>query len=187
MILFYRLVDLFSAPDASPNIASAKRHLLEYYSLLQSSRLTNSVLTSLPLPRSLDPNSATPLSTRLYTILILIRDTLTALIRLPFFLFPLLLHLPVYLMGRFGARLVKDEEETQAQNKVVFGLLSSLLVYPATFLFLWALLWYTPIGAVLSAATVYMFATYHTRMIDGKFRPVPEMQDSHPPSFCRKL
>jgi len=81
----------------------------------------------------------------------------------------LILHLPVYLMGRFGAGLVKDEEETQAQNKVVFGLLSSFLLYPATFFFLWALMWYTSLGAVVSAATVYMFANYHTLMIDKNY------------------
>ncbi len=35
-------------------------------------------------------------------------------------------------MGRFGANLVESEEETQAQNEVAFGLLSLLLVYPAS-------------------------------------------------------
>jgi len=126
------LVDLFSTPDASPNFNSAKRNLLEYYSLLQSSHLTNSVLSSLPLPRSLDPNIPAPVPSRLFTLIILVRDTISALIRLPFFLFPLLVHLPVYFMGRLGAKLVQDEEETQAQNKVVFGLLSLMLIYPAT-------------------------------------------------------
>jgi glycerol-3-phosphate O-acyltransferase / dihydroxyacetone phosphate acyltransferase len=71
-------------------------------------------------------------------------------------------------MGRLGARLVEDEEETQAQNKVVFGLLSLLLIYPATFFFLWALFWYTPIGALLAAAIVYLFAIYHIKTVDGE-------------------
>lgn len=75
-------------------------------------------------------------------------------------------------MGRLGAKMVEDEEETQAQNKVAFGLLSSLLIYPAAFFFLWALLWYTPIGAILSASIVYFFAVYHTKMIDGEFHPL---------------
>lgn len=75
--------------------------------------------------------------------------------------------MPVYIMGRFGAHLVHDEEETQAQNKVAFGLLSLFLIYPAAFFFLWALFWYTPIGAILAATMVYMFAVYHNRMING--------------------
>lgn len=76
--------------------------------------------------------------------------------------------MPVYVMGRFGAHLVQDEEETQAQNKVAFGLISLFLIYPAAFFFLWALLWYTPFGAILAAVTVYMFAVYHNRMINGE-------------------
>ncbi|KAJ8078021.1 hypothetical protein PM082_000223 [Marasmius tenuissimus] len=163
------LVDLFSTPDVTPNIVSVKRSLLEYYSLLQSTHLTNSVLSALPLPRSLDPNIPTPLPSRLYTLLIFIRDTLSSLARLPFFAFPLVVHLPVYVMGRLGARLAQDEEETQAQNKVVFGLLSMAMVYPAIFFFLWALLWYTPVGALLAAATAYLFAMYHNRMINDNY------------------
>jgi glycerol-3-phosphate O-acyltransferase/dihydroxyacetone phosphate acyltransferase len=162
-----RLVDLFSAPETTPNIKTVKRHLLSYYSLLQTSNLSNSVLSSLPLPRSLDPNTASTIPGRLYTLAILIRDTILAIIALPFFILPMIVHSPAYIMARIGARLVKDEEETQAQNKIAFGLLSLLLIYPTIFVFLWALLWYSPIGALLAAFTVYLFAIYHTKMIDG--------------------
>ncbi|KAG5715948.1 Glycerol-3-phosphate O-acyltransferase 2 [Termitomyces sp. T112] len=163
------LVDLFSGDTPIPHFRTTKRNLLEYYSLLQSTHLTNSELKSLPLPRSLNPNIIAPIPSRLFTLLILIRDSLSALIRLPFFLFPLIMYSPVYSMGRLGARLVKDEEETQAQNKVVFGFLSLVLIYPAAFFFLWALLWYTSTGAVLAAATVYLLAKYHDRMIDDYY------------------
>jgi len=145
-----------------------KRYLLEYYSLLQSSQLTNSVLSSLPLPRSLDPKHSTTIPSRLYTLLILVRDTVPVVIQLPFFFLPLLVHIPVYIMGRVGAKLVEAEEETQAQNKVAFGLVSLLLIYPAIFFFLWALFFYTPLGAVSAGFLVYMLAVYHTRMIDGE-------------------
>lgn len=70
-------------------------------------------------------------------------------------------------MGRFGARLVEDEEETQAQNKVVFGLLLMLLIYPAAFFFVWAFLWYTPVGALIALTFVFGFAMYHNRLING--------------------
>jgi len=163
------LVDLFSNSDVVPNFNNVRRHLLTYYSLLQSSHLTNSVLNSLPLPRSLDPNTPATTPGRIFTLLILIRDTVLALPGLPFFLLPLLIHAPVYFMGRMGARMVKDEEETQAQNKVAFGLLSSIVIYPASFLFLWAIFWYTPLGALFAAVIVYLFAVYHTTMIDGNY------------------
>ncbi|KAG2015521.1 glycerol-3-phosphate O-acyltransferase, variant 2 [Coprinopsis cinerea AmutBmut pab1-1] len=172
------LVDLFSNPDIVPNFNSVRRHLLTYYSLLQSSHLTNGVLSSLPLPRSLDPNTPTTTPGRLFTLLILVRDSITALIGLPFFFLPLIVHLPVYMMGRMGARLVEDEEETQAQNKVALGLITSLLLYPAVFFFLWALFWYTPIGAILAGSLVYLFAFYHTKMIDGNYERSVGVSDS---------
>lgn len=159
------LVDLFSTTDATPNFSTVRRHLLGYYSLLQSTNLTNSVLSSLPLPPTLSPSHPTPLPSRLLTLSVLIRDTLAALTRLPFFLIPLLLHTPVYVMGRIGARLVEHEEETQAQNKAVFGLLSCMMIYPATFWVLWAMLWYTGFGALVAAFTVWAFAYYHNRLI----------------------
>jgi glycerol-3-phosphate O-acyltransferase/dihydroxyacetone phosphate acyltransferase len=162
------LVDLFSTTDATPNFPSVKRHLLEYYSLLQSTQLTNSVLSALPLPRMLDPGHPIPLPSRLLTLSILVRDSMSALARLPFFLLPLVVHAPVYVMCRLGAQLVEDEEETQAQNKIVFGLLLLLMIYPAAFFFLWALFLYTPTGALLAGATVYLFAIYHTQMINGQ-------------------
>ncbi|KAK2463296.1 hypothetical protein APHAL10511_004951 [Amanita phalloides] len=163
------LVDLFSMPDATLNLGAVRRHLLEYYSLLQSSHLANSVLSSLPLPNSLDPHTPTPLPSRLLTLLILIKDTISAILRLPFFFLPLLVHVPIYFMGRFGASLVEDEEETQAQNKVAFGFMSSLMVYPTTFIFLWALLYYTPLGALTAALIVYLFALYHNKVIDDAY------------------
>ncbi|KAF8893430.1 hypothetical protein BD779DRAFT_1609793 [Infundibulicybe gibba] len=166
------LVDLFSTPDATTNFTSARRHLLEYYSLLQSTHLTNSVLSALPLPRSLDPNTPATLPSRLLTLFLLIRDSVSILARTPFFLFPMIVHMPVYIMGRLGARLVEDEEETQAQNKVAFGLLALTLIYPATFFFLWALFWYTPTGALLAAGIVYLFAIYHIQMINGSAKRV---------------
>lgn len=169
VIISQTLVDLFSTPDLTANFKSVKRHLLGYYSLLQSSHLTNSVLSSLPLSESLNPNTPTTIPGRLFTLLILIRDSLSALVQLPFFFVPLIVHLPVYAMGRFGAKLVEDEEETQAQNKVAFGLISLLLIYSGSFFFLWALFWYTPAGALFSAFLVYLFAVYHIKMIDSNY------------------
>ena len=163
-----RLVDLFSSDDAVPNFRAVRRSLLEYYSLLQSAQLTNSVLSSLPLPRTLDPSQPVTLPSRLLTLLILIRDSLASLIRLPFFFLPLVVHLPAYIVARLGARLAIDEEETQAQNKVLFGMFLLMLIYPTAFLVMWAFLWFTPTGAILSATLLWLFASYHNKLIDGK-------------------
>lgn len=161
-------MDLFSTPDLVPNYTAIKQHLLTYYSLLQSTNLSNSVLSSLPLPETLDPHRPIPLPSRLFTLSLLIRDSLALVIHLPLFLGPLLLHTPAYLFARFGARLAQDEEETQAQNKVVFGLLLLLLIYPATFFFIWAFLWYTPFGALVALLLVTLFANYHNKLINGE-------------------
>lgn len=163
------IVDLFSTPEATSNFNSQKRRLLEYYALLQSTHMTNSVLSDLPLPPSLSPSQPISLPSRLRTLLFLIKDTLSSLTRLPFFLFPLIVHLPVYVMGRLAAKLVEDEEETQAQNKVVIGLLLLMLIYPAAFFFLWAMFWYTPVGALVAAGTVWLFAVYHNKMINDNY------------------
>ncbi|KAI0821676.1 glycerol-3-phosphate-acyltransferase [Trametes gibbosa] len=163
------LVDLFSTPDLVPNINAIRRHLLTYYSLLESTHLTNAVLSSLPLPATLDPRQPVRLPSRLFTLILLIRDTLALLIRLPFSIVPIVIHAPAYVMGRVGARLVEDEEETQAQNKVVFGLLLLLMIYPAAFFVVWAFLRYTPVGAVVAVGFVALFASYHNKLINDNY------------------
>ena len=129
--------------------------------------MTNSVLSSLPLPATLDPHRPVSLPSRLRTLSILIRDTLSSLVRLPFFVLPLAIHLPAYVLARYGARLVEDEEETQAQNKIVFGLLFLLMVYPATFFFVWSVLAYTPVGALIALTFVFLFVMYHNKLVNG--------------------
>ena len=110
-----------------------------------------------------------PLPSRLLTLSILIRDSLALIVHLPFSILPLVVHAPAYMMGRYGARLVEDEEETQAQMKVVFGLLLLLIMYPAAFFVVWAFLWYTPVGAIIAGTFVFVFAMYHNRLINSKF------------------
>ena len=52
--------------------------------------------------------------------------------------------------------------------KVVFGLLLLLIMYPAAFFFVWAFLWYTPVGALIAGTFVFVFAMYHNRLINSK-------------------
>ncbi len=146
-----------------------RRRLLEYYSLLKSCKVTHATLTDLPLPRNLSPHIIVPLPSRLRTLVLLIRDTIAVLVRLPFFAFPLLVHMPAYAAAKWAGHLVEHEEETMAQNKIVFGLVLLLLIYPTVFYFLWALFLYTQIGALVAAGIVWLFAVYHVKLIDGAF------------------
>lgn len=80
---------------------------------------------------------------------------------------PLLVHAPAYAFARVGAKLVEDEEETQAQNKVAFGLLLLMIVYTSIGIFVWSILSYTVVGALLATGFVFLFAWYHNSLIDG--------------------
>ncbi|KAH7097251.1 acyltransferase [Auriculariales sp. MPI-PUGE-AT-0066] len=163
------LVDIFSTPNV-PGLSNLKSKLLTYHSLLRATGLTHADISAIPLPRNLDPKSRdVPLPSRLTTLGLLVSETLACMVRLPFFLLPLITHAPAYYMARFGAKMAEDEEETQAQNKVVFGLLFLLIIYPTLFVLLWALLWLSPLGAVLAGALVYAFAVYHVRVIDDQY------------------
>lgn len=168
MKFLHSLVDLFCTPDLVPKFNATKKALLTYYSLLQSSNLTNTALSTLPLPLDLDPNRPIPLPSRLRTLSVLVAETLAALVRLPLFLVPLLFHAPAYFFGRMGGKMVEDEEETQAQNKVAFGLLLLMVVYTSVGIFVWWMLSCTAIGALLATGIVFVFAWYHNSLIDGK-------------------
>ena len=139
------------------------------HSLLRATNLTNATLSGLPLPDTLNTQQATRLPSRITTLSVLFRDSLASLIRLPAFLPPLIVHIPAYAVARVGARLVEDEEETQAQNKIVFALLLLLAIYPAVFFFLWALFFMTPTGGIIALATSYAFVHYHTNIVDSNY------------------
>ncbi|KAI0684811.1 glycerol-3-phosphate-acyltransferase [Cytidiella melzeri] len=160
------LVDLFSTPDLSPKYNSTKRKLLAYYSLLEESHLSNSVLSTLPLSDALDPRRAIALPSRLRTLAVLVGQTLALAARLPFFAVPILIHVPAYYVARIGAKMVEDEEETQAQNKVVFGLFLAFLVYSVIGICVWASLSYTALGALAGLGLIYGLAWYHNHFID---------------------
>jgi glycerol-3-phosphate O-acyltransferase/dihydroxyacetone phosphate acyltransferase len=179
------LVDLFSTPwDSDPAFISLKRALITYHSLLKSSSLTNGALASLPLPRTKRvPNSknALPIPGRLATIFPLLRETFSVLIRLPLFLVPLLVHLPIYYVTRWVGDRSALDEESMAQNKLVVGLLSFLAIYSFWFWIIFALFRSTPIGAVVAAITIWGIEFYHGRLIDDNYlRYVPWSRPSTP-------
>ncbi|CUA66700.1 hypothetical protein RSOLAG22IIIB_00145 [Rhizoctonia solani] len=164
------LIDIFSEPNKSPLFEPTRKALLKYYSLLQSAKLSHETLSDLPLPRTLDPSVEAPLPSRLSTLAVLLKDTIATTIRLPFFVLPALIHLPAYILSRMLARMVEEEEETQAQMKIAGGILALVIMtYPVMFMFLWAFLWSTPIGALLAAGLVWLIAIYHVSMIDDNY------------------
>ncbi|OWZ76660.1 hypothetical protein C365_04813 [Cryptococcus neoformans Bt85] len=161
------LVDLFCTPNSK--IENLKTLLATYQRLLTSSRLSNAALVGLKLPRQLNPDSVTSLPSRFSTLWLLIKDSIACLIRLPFFIVPMLLHIPIYIVGILGARLVEDELETQAQMKIAFGLLLSFLTYPVLFFSLWAVFRNWTLGTMMAAGAVWLLGRYHSALIDENY------------------
>lgn len=163
---YCRLVDLFTYSNPCKSYTGLQEALLKYSSLLKASKLTNEAISSLPLPRQLDPRRATPIPSRLSTLANLLVSTAACVIPLPFLAVPLLINAPAYAMSRYGAKLAVDEEETQAQNKIAFGLLLTAISYGTLFWLIWAVFWLSPLGAVIGASAVYLLYTFYLRMID---------------------
>ena len=164
---YYSLVDLFTT-RLEP-IDRVKTLLVTYHKLLISSRLSNEALTDLPLPQTLDPTRKASLPSRFSTLSMLIKDSITCLIRLPFFFIPMLVHLPVYMFGILGARLVEDELETQAQMKIALGLVLSFLTYPVLFFTIWAIFRQVPLGGAIAACAVWLLGRSHSALIDENY------------------
>lgn len=160
---------MFSPPTSIKQLQELKDLLNKYNRLLVTAKLSNKELSDLPLPDSLESSSATPLPTKFSTAWLLLKDTISSAVRLPFFLVPMVVHLPIYVMARMGANIVQEELETQAQMKVAFGLLFSLAVYPVIFFGLWVLLGFTSLGALIAAVLVYGFSTSHRSLVDANY------------------
>ncbi|CAD6575431.1 MAG: hypothetical protein TREMPRED_001419 [Tremellales sp. Tagirdzhanova-0007] len=161
------LVDLFTT--RLETIDRVKALLVTYHKLLISSRLSNEALTDLPLPQTLDPTRKASLPSRFSTLYMLTKDSITCLIRLPFFLIPMLVHIPVYIFGILGARLVEDELETHAQMKIALGLLLSFLTYPVLFFTIWAIIRQVPLGGAIAACAVWLLGRSHSALIDENY------------------
>ncbi|GAA6039346.1 hypothetical protein JCM8097_002809 [Rhodosporidiobolus ruineniae] len=165
------LIDLFAAPSAAPTLIRLKGLLNTYRDTLSTTALTHLSLSSLPLPATLDPSVPHPTPTRMRVFGSLLLSTLSCLIRLPFFLLPLLVHLPVYLFARYASSTALEED--QAQNKVFVGMVFALGTYATFFAVSCALLWTSiPWGGALLVALMgtILFSFYHTRLIDDNYR-----------------
>ncbi|ORX40536.1 hypothetical protein BD324DRAFT_6506 [Kockovaella imperatae] len=162
------LVDLFTT-TSNERISNLRSLLVNYHRLLASSRLTNAALTDLPLPQTLDPTRKVALPSRFSTLWLLVKDTIISLFHLPFFLIPLIVNFPTYVVGTLGARMVEDELETQAMMKMVFGILFSTISVPILFFIVWSIFRQVPLGAGIAAVIVWALQRYHYRLIDENY------------------
>ncbi|GAA5912347.1 hypothetical protein JCM8208_003333 [Rhodotorula glutinis] len=165
------LVDLFASPRPSRSLRRLSRLLNAYRDALHSTGLSHLSLSSLPLPATLDPDVPHPPPTRFRVLGSVLLSTLSCLVRLPFFLLPLVVHLPVYTFARYASSGALEED--QAQNKVAIGLVLALATYAALFGVVCALLW-TSItwgGAIVVALVgTIAFVAYHNRLVDANYR-----------------
>lgn len=168
----YSLTDLFASSSTSPALRRLRRLLNAYRDTLQASSLSHLSLSTLPLPSTLDPSVPNPLPTRARVLSSICFSTLACLLRLPFFLLPLIVHLPIYLFTRYASSGALEED--QAQKKVAVGLILALGSYAAFFGVACALLWVSlPYGgAILVSLTgTICFVAYHNRLVDNNVRP----------------
>ncbi|KAG0666321.1 hypothetical protein C6P46_004888 [Rhodotorula mucilaginosa] len=165
------LVDLFATENPSPSLRRLRRLLTTYRDALKHLGVSHLSLSSLPLPETLDPSVPHRLPTRMRVFASIVLSTFACLIRLPFFLLPLLVHLPVYLFARYASSGALEED--QAQNKVAIGLVLALVTYAAFFAVACVLLWTSiPWGGAILVAIVgtIAFVAYHNRLVDANYR-----------------
>ncbi|CCA73592.1 related to glycerol-3-phosphate-acyltransferase-Laccaria bicolor [Serendipita indica DSM 11827] len=161
------LVDLFATPwDADPSFVALKKALITYHSLLKSTHLTNGALSTLPLSKRRSTDSV---PSRMSTIGPLLRESVAVGIRLPLFLVPMLVHLPIYWVTRWVGEKSAEDEEAVAQSKAVVGLILCLTIYSVWFWIISALFWATGLGFVIAALTVWAMASYHSKLIDDNY------------------
>jgi hypothetical protein len=169
---FNSLVDLFSPESQYAEYASsARKTLIAYENLLREQHFTGASLNALPMPSILDPQTVARPPDRLRTLWALIRATFSSVLFLPFFILPLLAHLPIYIIGKITqVYLNNDEPEAFAQNKIVFSLLVLIVfIFPITFFFTWAVFLFTPIGFLLALGWTVLFSIYHTKLVDRNY------------------
>ncbi|GAA5877846.1 hypothetical protein JCM3774_000194 [Rhodotorula dairenensis] len=165
------LVDLFASVNPSASLRRLRRLLTTYRDALNHLGVSHLSLSSLPLPDTLDPSVPHRLPTRMRVFASVVLSSFACLIRLPFFLLPLVVHLPVYLFARYASSGALEED--QAQNKVAIGLVLALVTYAAFFAVACGLLWTSiPWGGAILVAIIgtIAFVAYHNRLVDANYR-----------------
>lgn len=168
------LVNIFSNPSPSPQLSALKTLLLAYQSTLQTTKLTHYTLSSVSLPSTLDPSIPHPLPSRFRALRSIILLTISSALRLPFFIIPFIVHLPIYVISKYSLRISKKEEDI-SQNKIMLGLILAVVTYSTLFVTAWMMLFLTPVGAFFAFGFTWLFVVYHNSIIDDN------CSFSHPP------
>ncbi|KAK4053595.1 hypothetical protein OIO90_003834 [Microbotryomycetes sp. JL221] len=171
------LVNMFATAPSNRKVSQLRDILLSYKTSLETTSLTHSSLSGVPLPSTLDPDVPHPLPTRFKILSGLIWSTLASLSILPFFVVPLAVHLPVYLVGSYSLK-ISDVDEDIAQNKISLGLILAIVVYLSLFTFIWTLLVVVPFGGFLAALIVWLFVVSHSLMIDSNYNKFKKLRAS---------
>lgn len=163
-----RLVDLFAVADTDPRLLTLRDLLLAYRAALLQTHLSHFGLSGVSLPDSLDPSVPFPMPGRIRVLGHLLKSSLASFVRLPFFLLPLLVHLPIYVVGAYSVYLAELEED-RAQIKIALGLVLAIGTYVALFSLACVGLVWVPLGFVAAAVFVVCFWLYHQRLIDDNY------------------
>lgn len=109
-------MDLFEQEEPTANVAELQKLLLEYAANLAKTGLSNNALGPRSLPSTMDPEQSVRIPDRLTSLLYLVVDTCSSLLRFPFFFLPLVLHLPLYIAGRISSRVFPTDPESFARQ-----------------------------------------------------------------------
>ena len=151
---FFSLINFFTN-TISDEIVSLKNNLNQYKTSLDELRLSDVDIARYE-------NRSLTIPSALYTFLCeLVKFT----IQFPFFLPGLCFHRPIYVLGVISAKYEKHEE-SRAQNKIALGLAWLMIAYTVLFCFIWIVMFFTPLGFILAAGAVFIFAWYHIALVD---------------------
>ena len=154
LCFFFSLINFFTN-TSSDEISSLKNNLNQYKSSLDNLHLSNTDIARYE-------NRSLTISWAIYVFSC---EFIKLAFQLPFFLPGLCFHWPIYVLGILSAKY-EIYEESRAQNKIVLGFAWLMISYIALFFFIWIVMFFTPLGFILAAGFVFIFAWYHTALVD---------------------
>ncbi|KAK0488172.1 hypothetical protein EDD18DRAFT_1359859 [Armillaria luteobubalina] len=110
------LVDLLSS-DMPSNIQNTKRILVEYFIMLRLTNLTDSIISSLPVPRSLDPDVPGSPIHRILALLALSTSTILSLIHVPPYCLSLVIRPSSFILTAVGSWLIRKPVPDQLRRR----------------------------------------------------------------------
>lgn len=157
----------FFTNSTSEEIISLKNNLNQYKTSLDGLRLFDTDIARYE-------NRSLTIPWALYTFSC---EFVKFVAQLPFFLPGLCFHWPIYVLGTLSAKYEKYEE-SRAQNKIALGLVWLMIAYTVLFFVIWITMFFTPLGFLLAASAVFIFAWYHIALVDSHYDAFKELVSS---------